>query len=96
MSTSTMPSASQVGERAREILAAIQAAPEFAAFELTGSGTAAELPLPVPVDEQDEYRAVAEHAARGVPTPKPVAVVYTVALLALLALVTALIAYGRG
>ncbi|MFC8717581.1 hypothetical protein [Kitasatospora sp. NPDC057198] len=98
MSTSTMPSASQVGERARAILAAIQADPEFAAFEsatleyssdwqcftgfptisewnldtdkaplfaeglraialkaaafeLTGSETAAELPLPVPVDE---------------------------------------------
>ncbi|MFI1521628.1 hypothetical protein [Kitasatospora cineracea] len=47
------------------------------------------------MDEQDEYRAAAERAARGVPTPKPVVVAYTVALLALLALVTALIAYGR-
>ncbi|MFJ5233991.1 hypothetical protein ACIQBJ_29320 [Kitasatospora sp. NPDC088391] len=98
MSTSTMPSAGKVGERAREILTAIQADPEFPAFEaatleyssdwqcftgfpvvskwnldtdkaplfaeglraialkaaafaLTGSETAAELALPVPVDE---------------------------------------------
>ncbi|MFD7827684.1 hypothetical protein [Kitasatospora sp. NPDC059803] len=33
MSTSTMPAADKVGERAREILAAITADPEFSAFE---------------------------------------------------------------
>ncbi|MGW4693245.1 hypothetical protein ACWEO1_12755 [Kitasatospora cineracea] len=47
------------------------------------------------MNDRDEYRAAAERAARGVPTPKPIAVAYPIALLALLALMTALIAYGR-
>ncbi|MFE6053952.1 hypothetical protein ACFQ6N_24640 [Kitasatospora sp. NPDC056446] len=47
------------------------------------------------MDDQDEYREAAEQAARGLPTPVPVAVAYTAALLALIALVTVLVASGR-
>ncbi|MFB7666874.1 hypothetical protein ACFC1R_23490 [Kitasatospora sp. NPDC056138] len=47
------------------------------------------------MDDQDEYREAAAQAARGVPTPVPVAVAYTLALFALRALATALIASNR-
>ncbi|MFJ4674966.1 MULTISPECIES: hypothetical protein [unclassified Kitasatospora] len=47
------------------------------------------------MDEQDEYRAATERTARAVPTPEPVAVAYTISLLVLIALVTALIVSGR-
>ncbi|MFD0400128.1 hypothetical protein ACFVHI_18860 [Kitasatospora sp. NPDC127121] len=47
------------------------------------------------MDDQNEYREAAEQAARGVPTPVAVAVAYTLSLLALMALATALIASGR-
>ncbi|ROR42681.1 hypothetical protein [Kitasatospora cineracea] len=47
------------------------------------------------MDEQDEYCAAAERAAHRLPTPKPVAVAYPLALLVLLALVTVLIVSGR-
>ncbi|MFJ3219582.1 hypothetical protein ACIPLC_27130 [Kitasatospora sp. NPDC086801] len=47
------------------------------------------------MDDQDDYREAAEKAARGVPTPVPVAVAYTLSLLALITLATALIASGR-
>ncbi|MFF7458246.1 hypothetical protein [Kitasatospora sp. NPDC008115] len=46
-------------------------------------------------DGQDDYREAAEQAARGEPTPRAVAVAYTVALFALIGLATALIASGR-
>ncbi|MFD5559769.1 hypothetical protein [Kitasatospora griseola] len=45
--------------------------------------------------DQEDYRAAAERAARGVPTSRPVAVAYTVALVVLLALAAALLASGR-
>ncbi|MFC8717577.1 hypothetical protein [Kitasatospora sp. NPDC057198] len=47
------------------------------------------------MDEQDEYRAATERTSRGTPTPKTVVVAYTVALVVLLVLITALIASGR-
>ncbi|MFF4815053.1 hypothetical protein ACFY2K_10750 [Kitasatospora sp. NPDC001309] len=47
------------------------------------------------MDDQDEYRDAAEQTAHGVPTPVPVAVAYTLSLLALMGLATALIASGR-
>ncbi|MGA5823637.1 hypothetical protein ACPC54_37950 [Kitasatospora sp. NPDC094028] len=59
-------------------------------------------PLPVRVtgegfagDRPDGYLETAERAARGVPTPVPAAVAYTLSLLTLIALATALIACGR-
>ncbi|GGQ68080.1 hypothetical protein [Kitasatospora griseola] len=47
------------------------------------------------MDDQDDYRAATERAARGVPTSRPVVVAYTVALVVLLALAAALLASGR-
>ncbi|MER7674920.1 hypothetical protein ABTY61_41600 [Kitasatospora sp. NPDC096128] len=47
------------------------------------------------MDDQDEYREAAEQAARGVPTPVPVAVAHTLSLFVLMAVATALIASGR-
>ncbi|MFB7473477.1 hypothetical protein [Kitasatospora sp. NPDC056184] len=46
-------------------------------------------------DGQDDYREAAERFARGAPTPRSVAVAYTLALFALIALATALIASSR-
>ncbi|WP_158835807.1 hypothetical protein [Streptomyces sp. NRRL S-350] len=47
------------------------------------------------MDDQDEYHEAAERTARGLPTPVPVAVAYTLSLFALIALATVLIASGR-
>ncbi|MFG2905433.1 hypothetical protein ACGF13_10290 [Kitasatospora sp. NPDC048286] len=47
------------------------------------------------MDDQDDYREAADKAARGVPTPVPVALAYALSLLALITPATALIASGR-
>ncbi|GAA1403158.1 hypothetical protein GCM10009639_47460 [Kitasatospora putterlickiae] len=46
-------------------------------------------------DGQDDYREAAERSAHGAPTPRAVAIAYTLALFSLIALATALIASGR-
>ncbi|MER8099310.1 hypothetical protein [Kitasatospora sp. NPDC094016] len=46
-------------------------------------------------DGQEEYREAADRADRGLPTPLPVAIAQTVAIVLLALVVTALIASGR-
>ncbi|MCX4751477.1 hypothetical protein OG455_39265 [Kitasatospora sp. NBC_01287] len=46
-------------------------------------------------DGQEEYREAADRETRGLPTPLPVAIAQTVAMVLLAAVVAALIASGR-
>ncbi|MFG3053847.1 hypothetical protein ACGFZP_23240 [Kitasatospora sp. NPDC048239] len=46
-------------------------------------------------DGREEYREAADRTARGLPTPLPVAIAQTVALVLLAVVATALITSGR-